>query len=1261
MIPKPKARPRMIRFCLLLLIASFWGSMLLGQRDALMPNTTLEVYPVRINHKWGYVKFYGTLVDTVVEPRYDYIADINLPWNHFSNADTPSPYRIFEFDGKVGLLDSTLQEIIPNRYKRIRALTPRYFAVEIEKKFQLINNEGQILLDSATYDDIIPADISSDGEVQYFLVKKDSKWAVHPNGGQIGFEPRYEILLPAGKNGYFKGKIQQDDVNWRLVNAQGQQILKDVYRDFRLLDENWIAVKSGSWKLLRRGNGKSQLFESNNKTYGEVERVNDYLAVTVVNDSSRIQLWHIPTQQFIRSEIIASLIEPTPENPKRTYYPWYEPLDEQFALYKSTRGSVKLIDQNGRILPSLFHDITFSGKSGVYYVNFRGDWGMLAPALDSMPIITCYYDAIFPFQHDIAICRKGKKYGAYLLKNGQLDSLPCMFDYLAIVDSARIWVSSDDNIVQYRVSADGKFLIDNMISDVVSVDRNVKKANVEALLIPIRAVANHEPRPIREDLIQLKQSGDSTLIIKMHNVIVSRTESQFVPQWKKKIRLEPKLTAALEVMDSQYLALYQSEKSVNNAFTQMLSKGALQQVRFFDIPSWEFTSTPPMLGFRAFDTLSTYTVFIDTSGQMGILDQNGKEVQKDGKALRYTYIGAFINGYARAYVQGRLVMDEDEKLPISYKFLLSNQFDFIKKFNIKEVNLSIFTRGQKNMYAVEGKWVYINTKGDVIIQPDAEFVNDFHPKDQTAFIYKSNQRIVLGKPDADVGAIDRSGKAILPIQYSNIIREEDYFMIGLDSTPTFYFNTKGHQIFENPTKLRPFSEGLAQFMDTQGRWGYVDTSGVIVIPSKFKMARPFSDGLAFVVDSVGNCIFIDKSGTLAFQTQFLEKEWRGIGDFHNGRCWFKQKGNVWIWGCFDKQGNQVIASKFFYTPEGNALAKSDESYFLPMDFSMGVAAVVTLDSTNRKFATLIDTSGNIIIKHGTYDYIGRLDENGYAIYRENKNPLYGLINQQGQIITSTKYAQIKPFVNGYAKVGNKRGSWGLINQQGREVLPLQYGEIDTVSEGLVAVKMLGAVGWMVVDTNHQIRLKGPFERIRPFQSGLTFATNQNRSRILNSSGEDVQLKTGKPIFLAEGLFGMNEVPKEGNQKERFFYADASGNNLFGRYFGGISEHQLGIAKVSNEISKSQQQQNFGAINKRGVLVVPLKYKNLHIQPDGNIIINPQRLFGLTDKSGNILLEPIYDRISRFRENGIFRVERGEKVGYVQIKDEEVTWIWHLAN
>jgi len=114
----------------------------------------LRVYPIRVDHKWGYAKFYGTFIDTLVTPRYDYIGDIHLPWNVADNKSTASPYRLFEIEKKVGLLDNYLSEFISNKYKRIRPISNHFFAVEATQGFQLINDKGTLLFDGKIYDDI---------------------------------------------------------------------------------------------------------------------------------------------------------------------------------------------------------------------------------------------------------------------------------------------------------------------------------------------------------------------------------------------------------------------------------------------------------------------------------------------------------------------------------------------------------------------------------------------------------------------------------------------------------------------------------------------------------------------------------------------------------------------------------------------------------------------------------------------------------------------------------------------------------------------------------------------------------------------------------------------------------------------------------------------------------------------------------------------------------------------------------------------------
>lgn len=83
-----------------------------------------------------------------------------------------------------------------------------------------------------------------------------------------------------------------------------------------------------------------------------------------------------------------------------------------------------------------------------------------------------------------------------------------------------------------------------------------------------------------------------------------------------------------------------------------------------------------------------------------------------------------------------------------------------------------------------------------------------------------------------------------------------------------------------------------------------------------------------------------------------------------------------------------------------------------------------------------------------------------------------------------------------------------------------------------------------------------------------------------------------------------------------------------------------------------------AINQRGVIIVPTRSKVLHVQPDGNIIINPQRFFGMFSHNGRLLVEADYDRITRYDQN-IFRVDRAEAIGYFRLKGDQIEWIWPL--
>ena len=100
----------------------------------------------------------------------------------------------------------------------------------------------------------------------------------------------------------------------------------------------------------------------------------------------------------------------------------------------------------------------------------------------------------------------------------------------------------------------------------------------------------------------------------------------------------------------------------------------------------------------------------------------------------------------------------------------------------------------------------------------------------------------------------------------------------------------------------------------------------------------------------------------------------------------------------------------------------------------------------------------------------------------------------------------------------------------------------------------------------------------------------------------------------------------------------------------------GVAKV-----KLGKKRDYGAINTKGILVVPAKYANVHIHEDGNIGCNPQKFIGWIDKKGNTIVEAKYDRIIQYNDKGLYRVERGEKIGYLKSVDGVQTWIWELQH
>jgi hypothetical protein len=122
-----------------------------------------------------------------------------------------------------------------------------------------------------------------------------------------------------------------------------------------------------------------------------------------------------------------------------------------------------------------------------------------------------------------------------------------------------------------------------------------------------------------------------------------------------------------------------------------------------------------------------------------------------------------------------------------------------------------------------------------------------------------------------------------------------------------YIDPKGKIIiqpqFYNAYK---FSEGLAAIASNssrgehRGAFGYIDTTGIVAIEPQFYNGGFFVEGMAQVKldPDEERWGYINKKGEIIFPSD--------LGDFHDDLCHLKIKASSSYWGYIDKQGKWVF-------------------------------------------------------------------------------------------------------------------------------------------------------------------------------------------------------------------------------------------------------------------------------------------------------------------------------------------------------------------
>jgi hypothetical protein len=231
-----------------------------------------------------------------------------------------------------------------------------------------------------------------------------------------------------------------------------------------------------------------------------------------------------------------------------------------------------------------------------------------------------------------------------------------------------------------------------------------------------------------------------------------------------------------------------------------------------------------------------------------------------------------------------------------------------------------------------------------------------------------------------------------------------------------------------------------------GKYGYIDHQGNIVIRPQFVWGIDFWQGLADVY-VCGRVVSLDSSGSFhprraAIAGQLVPKRvGRKVG-FADAGGQFKipptfdealpfSEGFAAVevggkWGFIDTEGHIVISPQFgaaFYFREGVATVESEQGFLI------------------------VDKSGSAL--SSGYDMVEFIAEDRVPVLHGEK---WGFLDLHGKPVVPVMYESMRPFSGGLAAVqrGNK---WGYIDRDGKQAIPFQFDEAGPFANGVAPARV----------------------------------------------------------------------------------------------------------------------------------------------------------------------------------------------------------------
>jgi hypothetical protein len=290
-----------------------------------------------------------------------------------------------------------------------------------------------------------------------------------------------------------------------------------------------------------------------------------------------------------------------------------------------------------------------------------------------------------------------------------------------------------------------------------------------------------------------------------------------------------------------------------------------------------------------------------------------------------------------------------------------------------------------------------------------------------------------------------------------------------------FVNHKGEIVIQCKwTNVGEFCEGLAPVDDSSGKWGYLDMNGNRVIPCTWGEARPFEDGMAVVINKENRwhykCGVIDRNDNLIIPPEYESLDYIGSGMFK----YYRSNLGYSIIDIEREEIGHRIWSSVGYFYEGLCQVEDSEhkrgyidrsgQNVIPCwwngagNFSEGLAVVYDKD---LKYG-VIDIHGTVVIPC----YHDRLSEFHEGLCAFEKDKKIGFINRDDEVVLEAEWITDSfyfcGFHNGRFLVKNEEGKYGYIDKAGSLAIPFTWTRAEIFVDGTAWVKVDDT--WKLIDT-----------------------------------------------------------------------------------------------------------------------------------------------------------------------------------------------------